>query len=79
MSLLTMTRSGQPARIRKVACRLRSRAVTCWPTCWADVEIPLPALLITSPPELRVPASCAAAAPTENTVESAMPRASCQK
>lgn len=56
MSLLTMTRSGQPARIRKVACRLRSRAVTCWPTCWAEVEIPwtMWVRLINRPGEYRL-------------------------
>ncbi|MDP2151916.1 MAG: hypothetical protein Q8K13_19980, partial [Parvibaculum sp.] len=31
MSLLTSTRTGQPARTRRVGWRLRSRPVICWP------------------------------------------------
>ena len=33
MSLLTSTRTGHPARTRRVGWRLRSRPVICWPTC----------------------------------------------
>ena len=43
MSLLTSTRTGQPARTRKVGWRLRSRPVICWPTCCAELATPLAA------------------------------------
>ena len=65
MSLLTSTRSGQPARTLIVGCRLRSREVICEPTCSAELATPVPALFKTRLPEDRAEASWAESLPAE--------------